>query len=538
MRGTALGSAPAAQKLHISVALPLRNQAAMQRLLTAQLTPGSAQYHHFLSPAAVRTSFGPTSATVDAVTHYLASRGLTGIQVASNRLLVDATGSVAQIQRAFNTSIGLFRVAGQRVYANTAPARVPSALAGKVTAVLGLSDVRMALPHVMHTQAAGSPNLSGFTPAQIAKVYQASSLPAAKNTSVAVVTSGDMTSTIKNLRYAEQVQHFPAVPVSVVYGAPKGAVIDNNPLTGNAEWDLDVQMSTMEAQAVKQLYIYDVGTFTDSEVTHAINMFVAQKRALTLSASLGECDALAFLDGAMIASDNALAEGALQGQSMFASTGDNGSFCPEGASTGVPGGGPGDSWPASGEYVTGVGGTTLVADTDGNVTSEVAWVGGGGGVSAWEAAPSWTLQANPAGQAWEYNNFGGRGLPDVSADADPNTGVLIYTGSKTPSQIGGTSVSSPLVMGLFARMQGVHANKLGLASYGFYRLYDKINPATVVDGLTPTYVPNANPQPVPGFTDVTLGSNGLFTAKPGYDYTTGIGTFQTATLSKQLSTGH
>ncbi len=536
IRGTALGAAPAAQQLHISVALPLRNQAAMQRLLTAQLTPGSAQYQHFLSPAQVRTSFGPTSATVSAVTRYLTSRGLTGIQVAPNRLLIDATGSVAQVQRAFDTSIGLFRVGGQRVYANTAPARVPAALSGKVASVLGLSDVRLNLPHVMHTQAAGSPNLSGFTPAQIAKVYQAATLPAAKNTSVAVVTSGDMTSTIKNLRYAEQVQHFPAVPVSVVYGAPKGAVIDNNPLTGNAEWDLDVQMSTMEAQAVKQLYIYDVGTFTDSEVTHAINMFVAQKRALTLSASLGECDALAFVDGAMIASDNSLAEGALQGQSMFASTGDNGSFCPEGASTGVPGGGPGDSWPASGEYVTGVGGTTLLADTDGNVTSEVAWVGGGGGVSAFEAAPSWTLQANPAGQAWEYNNFGGRGLPDVSADADPNTGVLIYTGSTTPSQIGGTSVSSPLVMGLFARMQGVHANKLGLASYDFYRLYDKVNPATVVDGLTPTYVPNANPQPVPGFNDVTLGSNGLFTAKPGYDYTTGIGTFQTATLSKQLST--
>ena len=152
----------------------------MQRLLTAQLTPGSAQYQHFLSPAQVRTTFGPTSATVSAVTRYLTSRGLTGIQVAPNRLLIDATGSVAQVQRAFDTSIGLFRVGGQRVYANTAPARVPVALSGKVASVLGLSDVRLNLPHVMHTPAAGSPNLSGFTPEQIAKVYQAATLPAAK----------------------------------------------------------------------------------------------------------------------------------------------------------------------------------------------------------------------------------------------------------------------------------------------------------------------------------------------------------------------
>jgi pseudomonalisin len=539
LRGTSLGAAPAAQRLHVSLALPLRNRASMHKLMRAQLTPHSGQFQHFLTPAQVLARFGPSTTTVHAVTRYLSSRGLSGIQVAPNRLLIDASGSVAQVERAFGTHIGLFRVSGRKVYANTTPARVPAALAGKVSAVLGLSDVRMNLPHKLHTNAAaGNPNLSGFTPKQLATVYQATSLPAANNTSVAVVASGDMTSTISHLRYAEKVQGFRQVPVSVEYGAPKAAVVDNNPLTGNAEWDLDVQISTMEASAVKRLYIYDVGTFTDSEVTHAINMFVARKQATTLSASLGECDVLAFVDGAMIASDNALAEGALQGQSMFASTGDNGSFCPEGASTGVPGGGPGDSWPASGEYVTGVGGTTLIADSAGNVTDELAWVGGGGGVSAWEAAPSWTLQANPAGQAWEYNNFGGRGLPDVSADADPNTGVLIYTGTKTPEQIGGTSVSSPLVMGLFARMQGVHANKLGLASYRFYKLYDKINPATVVAGLTPTYVPNPNPQPVPGFTDVVAGSNGLFVAKPGYDYTTGIGTFQTATLSKELSTVH
>jgi pseudomonalisin len=539
LSGTALGSARTSKQLHIYLTLPLRNTRAMRTVLREQNAPGSAHYGDVLTPQQVLSRFGPRASSVHAVTNYLTSHGFSSVHVAANRLVVDATGSVGQVQRAFNTRIGLFRVRGRSVYANTQPAMVPSTLAGKVVAVLGLSDVPLTLPHVVHTAAApaaGAPDLSGFTPRQLAKVYDATSLPAARRTSVAVVASGDMTSTIRHLRFAEKKQNYPRVPVSVVYGAPKSAVTDNNPLSGNAEWDLDVQISTMEAQAVKRLYIYDVGTFTDSEVAHAINMFVAQDRATTLSASLGECDVIAFLDGAMVTSDEALAEGALQGQSSFASTGDNGSFCPEGASTGVPGGGPGDSWPASGFYTTGVGGTTLLADSNGNVTQELAWIGGGGGLSAWEAAPAWTLQANPAGQAWEYNNFGGRGLPDVSADADPNTGVLIYTGGSTPSQTGGTSVSSPLVMGLFARIQSAHRNRVGLASYRFYTLYNKVNPATVTDGpVGAVFTPNPNPQPVPGFNDVTAGGNGLFVATPGYDFTTGIGTLQTAKLSQQLT---
>src|SRR5579875_1909131 len=504
LTGTAPGAAPSGKQLAVHVTLPLRNRSAMRALIKQQNTPGSAHYREFLTPAQVLARFGPRTSTVQAVADYLRAQGFTALHVAANRLMIDATGSVAKVQRAFNTRISMFRVGGRTVYGNTQPAMVPAALQGKVTALLGLSVVQLNMPHVVHTAATpGTPNLSGFTPAQLAKVYDASSMRPATRTAVAVIASGDMTSTIKNLRYAEQKQGYPQVPVSVVYGAPKHAVIDNNPLTGNAEWDLDVQISTMEAQAVQRLYIYDVGTFTDSEVAHAINMFVAQDRATTLSASLGECDIIAFLDGAMISSDDALAEGALQGQSSFASTGDNGSFCPEGASTGAPGGGPGDSWPASGYYTTGVGGTTLLADQNGNVTKEIAWIGGGGGLSAWEAAPPWTLQANTAGQSWEYNNFGGRGLPDVSADADPNTGVLIYTGSSTPSQIGGTSVSSPSVMGLFARIQNVHHNRVGLASYRFYSLYNKVNPATVTTGPTgPVFTPNPDPQPVPGFNDI------------------------------------
>jgi pseudomonalisin len=349
------------------------------------------------------------------------------------------------------------------------------------------------------------------------------------------VASGNMAPVIANLRYAEEQWHFPKVPVKVIYGAPKAAIVNSNPLTGNLEWDLDTQISTMVPKAVKRLIVYDVGTFTDPEVARAINLFVSQDKARALSASLGECDYIAFIDGAMLTSDEALAEGALQGQSSFASTGDNGYACPEVASSGLPEGPPGVSWPADGEYTTAVGGTTLLATSQGHVEKELAWVGGGGGVSPFETAPPWTLQANTAGQEWQYTNQGGRGVPDVAALADSNTPYLVYgshTKGATPSGVGGTSVASPLTMGLWASIESAHANKLGLASYNFYNFYNKTNPATTITtALGPTFVANAHPKPVKGFRDIVLGTNGGCVAKAGYDYCTGIGSLLAAPLS-------
>jgi pseudomonalisin len=196
---------------------------------------------------------------------------------------------------------------------------------------------------------------------------------------------------------------------------------------------------------------------------------------------------------------------------------------------------PGVSWPSDGEYTAGVGGTTLLADSSGNVSNEIAWIGGGGGSSPWETAPPWTLQAYPIGQSWQYTNQGGRTVPDVAAVADSNTPVLIYAGG-SQTGVGGTSVSSPLTMGLWSRANNTSGDRFGLAQYDFYALYNKTNPATVVQGpLGPTYLPATSPAAVNGFRDITLGTNGGCVAKAGYDACTGIGSPQTANLVKALA---
>lgn len=515
LKGRHTGAAPAGQRLEISVTLPLRDRAEINRLIAAKTV---------LTPAEVKARFGPTTSQVSAVEAYLRSRGFGRISASSNRLLVTAHGTVAQAERAFHTTIATYRLDGHSVYANTAAALVPSHLRGDVVAVLGISDV----PAGVDQPTLAAPDTSGFTPRAIQHAYDAASMPTAASIPIAIIASGNMNGIIANLRYAEQQWHFPKVPVQVIYDGPKAGIVNNNPLTGNLEWDLDTQESTMVAGAVKRIYIYDVATFTDPEVARGINMFVAQDRARNLSASLGECDYIAWFDGAMVTTDESLAEGALQGQSAFASTGDNGYACPEIASTGLPEGPPGVSWPADGEYTTAVGGTTLVASSSGQVQKEIAWVGGGGGVSPFETAAPWTLGANGAGQTWEFTNQGGRTVPDVAAVADPNTPVLIYGGHTTgtqPTAVGGTSVSSPLTMGLWSRVQRAYPTRgKGLAQYDFYVRYLTVNPATVEQTpLGPIYIPDPNPTPVNGFRDITVGTNGGCAAKPGYDDCTGIG---------------
>jgi subtilase family serine protease len=175
--------------------------------------------------------------------------------------------------------------------------------------------------------------------------------------------------------------------------------------------------------------------------------------------------------------------------------------------------GYGVSWPASSQYVTGVGGTTLSTASNARGWSETAWSGAGSGCSAFEPKPAWQTDSG----------CGKRTVADVSADADPNSGLGVYDtynncgtssfcdtlieegiaqGLDGWAQVGGTSLSSPLIASVYA-----------LAG----------NAASVTAGSYP-YSHTSS------LFDVTSGSNGscspsyLCTAGPGYDGPTGLGT--------------
>jgi pseudomonalisin len=494
------GPAPTSQAITVRVALKLQNQAALNTYIQNINDPNNALYGQSLTPAQFAATYAPSNAQVQQVVSYLNSRGFENVTVEPNNLLISADGTVAQASAAFNTPIEQFAQFGSIVYGNTAPAQVPASLGNTVAAVLGLNTIGQMKPMIVKQSTVSAPQyLISYTPQNFWQIYSATGVPAASKATIAIMAEGDLSGVLSDFKAAEASWGFPSFPVTVV---PVG--IASTDTSGSDEWDLDTQYSTgMAGGLVKHLFIYDTTSLTDSDLALEISRWATDDKAKGGSASLGECEVFPYLDGSMLADDESFAEAAAQGQSFFASTGDTGSFCPaEVGENGVPAGVPMVNYPASSQYVMGVGGTTLLTDSDGNYDIETAWYAGGGGISQFEYSPFWQTAANiPSSE------LGDKGIPDISMDADPESGANIYYDGAWEG-VGGTSLSSPLALGVWARM--ISANpKLGFAPLTYYGLYDG-------PGAVGSY-PNG------GFHDIITGCDGLYCATPGWDYTTGLG---------------
>jgi subtilase family serine protease len=221
---------------------------------------------------------------------------------------------------------------------------------------------------------------------------------------------------------------------------------------------------------------------------------------------------------------------------MFASTGDTGSSCALAPTNGVPGSGPPMvSYPATSPWVVGVGGTSVVSGSpNATYVGEAAWNSGGGGLSQFENSTSWQQSTIPTSTGLAATNL--RGLPDIAMAADATTGAYFVYGQNIPAlgacntgcAVGGTSEASPLAMGSYARLMSSHGNALGFAAPQLYRNYlEQVNNETAVTGPPPT-------EALGGFHDIITGGNGAYTALPGYDYTTGLGTFDISVMNGQI----
>ena len=531
---------PAATPLHIVVGLKMQNADQVQPTLKRMLTPGDPLYGTSMTPDQFVAQFGPSTSQVQAVQTYLSSFGFSNIQVEPNQLMVQADGTAQQAEAAFNTSLVMFSQNGATFFANIQDAQVPSSLSTAVVAVLGLNNLA-ALHSDMRklTDPCTVPNCSTpavanetYSPQQYQIAYdaacpadnakcQAHNFPTGSSTAIGVIAEGDLTQVVKDLRTYETTFKLPQVPVTIV-----NAGIASSDTAGADEWSLDSQSSTGIAQQVSHLYFYVATTMTDSDIALAINKAVTQNKVKAFNMSFGECEFFPYLDGAMLIDDEVFAEGALQGITAFASTGDQGSACPVLPTNGVPlSGGPDVSYPATSPYVIAVGGTNLFSNADYTYNTETAWESGGGGPSYFEFPPFWQSYTGsgtlPIVPTSEGSNVGvGRGVPDVAMCAGGTelaicSAVIYVDGAQ--ELIGGTSLSSPLAMGSWARIQTAHKNKLGFAGPLIYQL--------------------ANGGPTassPYFNDVIVGSNGLFTALPGYDFTTGLGSFDIFVVSEKI----
>jgi subtilase family serine protease len=505
---TSLGALPSSSPMHVGVVLQLRNRSSLVQLVHSMSDPLSPLYGTELDPSQFVSTYGPTSSQVSAVSSYLQSKGLTNIQVESNNLIVQADGTAAQVSAAFNTQLQSFLQNGRTVFANTTPAQVPSSLSGIAVAVLGLNNAAIMQAPVRAINGVPTYPTASYDPAGLWQAYDVGSTPTGSATPIAIFAEGDVTRVISDFKASRKLLGLPVPPITVV-----NAGIPNPDTSGAVEWNLDTQASVGMAGNVSRLYMYVASSMTDTDLTYTFNKFVSQKLAKAGNGSFGLCEVFPFIDGNMLADDNIFLEAAAQGQNVFFSTGDTGSFCGVAVgANGVPAGAPFVEAPAASTYAIAVGGTTLLTNSDGSYNDEIAWYAGGGGISQFELSGYWQAAAVPS------SSLNSKGLPDISMDADPNSGFNTYyscssdvdpTADCTPGWyiVGGTSLSSPLAEGIWARLQSAHKNKLGFAPPKLY------NGSALATSTAPL-----------GFHDVVLGANGLYVATPGWDYTTGLGT--------------
>jgi kumamolisin len=262
----------------------------------------------------------------------------------------------------------------------------------------------------------------------------------------------------------------------------------------SGEETLDAETSSSIAPAGKvRVYAAQSLAFSNLDTTFqkVISDLKAGVKITQVSISLGACETQVGQSQAQT-DDNDFAVMSSLGATVFVSSGDSGSReC--GGRKNVP------AFYSTSPNVTAVGGTTLTLSGT-QETNETAWSGSGGGLSTIFAKPSYQSSLS----------YSSRAVPDVAADADPNTGAYVFLNGKA-YQYGGTSLAAPMWAGFAGLVNSARA-AAGKASLGL--LDSRIYP-----GLGST-----------SFRDITSGSNTGYKAGPGYDLVTGIGAPKVSTL--------
>jgi subtilase family serine protease len=489
------------QQMPFSVMLSLNDQAGLDQELADMYNPSSQNYHHFLTPEEFRTKYSPTEAQVSLVKTYLASKGITVTSVNDNRTLIRSSANVAAINGALHTEIHQYQdTNGASYFAPAYELQTSSAL--PIQSVLGLQNMVKAKKHLVKGNARASASVSGITPATIRSAYDLPSSVTGSGQSLALMeldgyAASDITAYEKQFSLT-------TVPLSnvLVDGATGSAG------GGADEVTLDIELMIAVAPGASQITVYE-GPNDDSGILDVYDKIASDNTAKQISSSWGSTEDTSSFGKS---ENTVFQQMSAQGQSVYAAAGDSGAY-DNGSTLSV-----GD--PASQPYVVGVGGTTLTTSNSGAYSSETTWNDGGGGVSTVWTIPSWQVGAATSSSTLGSTTM--RNVPDVSLNADPDTGYAIYVGG-TWTEFGGTSCAAPL-WAAFTALVNEQRISNGMTDLGFP------NPSLYAIGKASDYGSD--------FHDISDNStNQYYPAVSGYDNATGLGSFNGANLFRDLTQG-
>ena len=404
------------------------------------------------------------------------------------------SGTVQAFSKAFGTTLTRWRHAGGTYRCRTGTLTIPVELEGIILGVFGLDNRPQAKTHFRIRKAGPQAGAVSYSPVQVADAYD---FPSGENGSgqcIGIVELGggynaqDLQTFFSGLGIAT-----PNVTAVSVDGATNSPTGDANGPDGEVELDIEVAGAIAPGAQLAMYFAPNTDAGFLDALTTAIHDTNLKPSIISISWGGPESS---WTQQALDSFNSACQDAATLGVTVLASSGDDGS------SDGVSSGTPTVDFPASSPYVIGCGGTKLELSGDA-ITDEEVWNdlsqnegATGGGVSEFFAIP--TFQAN-ADVPKAPNGFAGRGVPDVAGDADPETGYNVVVDGQQ-LVIGGTSAVAPLWAGLVALINQSLGKNAGY-----------MNPLLYTMNVEST------------MHDITAGTNGAYSAGPGWDPCTGLG---------------
>lgn len=479
------------------------------------------------------SKFGADPRDIAKIDDFAQDHGLTVVEASLPRRTVKLSGRIVDLSKAFGVKLQRYKAGTVSYRGRKGDITIPEELGGIIERVLGLDDRPTVQPHYrLLSEArpkgatrggkkgkgkgrAASPQPTSYTALQLTDIYNFPTGLNGTGQTIALIELNDVDSsgnptgagyaTSDLETYFEDLNISPMPSVTAV-GVDGGANVPGKDSDADGEVTLDIEVAGAIAPGAN-IAVY-FGTNTDDGFVQVVSAAVHDdvRKPSVVSISWGQAEETAttqLLQGL----DQILQEAAALGVTVCVAAGDNGSADELQQNWD---GKPHVDFPASNQYALACGGTTLDASSTPGSPIETVWNRGanggatGGGVSNFFPKPSYQANTNVPAPA---NTNGGRGVPDVAADADPFTGYTVVLDGQEQG-IGGTSAVAPLYAGLIARIN----QSLGSA-VGFVNplLYAQTMPADVFKDVTS------------GNNDIYDDLNGEFPAGLGWDPCTGLG---------------
>jgi len=480
-----VGEADPAARLQLDISLPLRDPAGLTATFNAIYDRESPSWHRYLTVAEFADRFAASEKDYNTAANFFRAAGLHVTALCANRMMIEAEGTVARIERVFHVRLLLYKhPLENRNF--MAPDREPTLdLAVPILHVTGLDDMVLPSPRLIppsalppHWHGTGSGPRGFYYGSDLRAAYYGETKLTGKGQSVGLMElDGYNPADIKlYFNYVKQPLHVRVKGISTDGKSWKCTKC------GDGEQALDIEYAISMAPGLKQVQVY-VGHSPES----VLSAMASGDTSLQLSTSWGWRK--------NFDTDDALfKEMAVQGQTFLTASGDNSSLKKSGP------------WPEEDANLVAVGGTDVVTTGPGGAwLSETGWADSAGGPSLDPHIRIEPYQL-PFINARNDGSRTLRNVPDISANA--NTDCWICAKGKCNGGWGGTSFASPIWAGYVALINQ-EAKQNGLSPVGF------INPIlyTLANGDAYDLL----------FHDETHGTSGKYKAVKGYDLVTGLG---------------